>query len=199
MSFGGLEAGRRPLSRAAPKFGTKPGRLMCSYFTHFADTRPQEAAQRARQSATTRSASSRRFRATPRRRRRATATSSTWSIACGKGEAPRTSPRTQSCSVLRPHHPDAQEGGSRRFRRGDPIFQRWAEAARTSEGARMARFMAEVAPAFEGAHRALQPDRVRRLLSFTLLPGHQTCAGSAPFMRDTPWSAVCFRNRWPAL
>jgi alkanesulfonate monooxygenase SsuD/methylene tetrahydromethanopterin reductase-like flavin-dependent oxidoreductase (luciferase family) len=31
------------------KFGTKPGRLMCSYFTHFADTKEQEAAQRARQ------------------------------------------------------------------------------------------------------------------------------------------------------
>ena len=31
------------------KHGNKPGRLMCSYFTHFADTKEQEAAQRARQ------------------------------------------------------------------------------------------------------------------------------------------------------
>src|SRR5205807_1961274 len=31
------------------KFGTKPARLMCSYFTHFADTPAEEAAQRARQ------------------------------------------------------------------------------------------------------------------------------------------------------
>ena len=31
------------------KHGQKPGRLMCSYFTHFADTREQEIAQRARQ------------------------------------------------------------------------------------------------------------------------------------------------------
>src|SRR4029077_12992305 len=31
------------------KHGTKPGRLMCSYFTHFADDKAQEDAQRARQ------------------------------------------------------------------------------------------------------------------------------------------------------
>src|SRR6202023_4223127 len=31
------------------KYGQAPGRLMCSYFTHFADTKEQEAAQRARQ------------------------------------------------------------------------------------------------------------------------------------------------------
>jgi hypothetical protein len=31
------------------KFGTKPGRLMCSYFTHFADNAGEEQAQRARQ------------------------------------------------------------------------------------------------------------------------------------------------------
>ncbi len=35
--------------RAAPNTATKPGRLMCSYFTHFADNAEQEAAQRARQ------------------------------------------------------------------------------------------------------------------------------------------------------
>jgi alkanesulfonate monooxygenase SsuD/methylene tetrahydromethanopterin reductase-like flavin-dependent oxidoreductase (luciferase family) len=31
------------------KYGTTPRRLMCSYFTHFADNRAQEDAQRARQ------------------------------------------------------------------------------------------------------------------------------------------------------
>jgi alkanesulfonate monooxygenase SsuD/methylene tetrahydromethanopterin reductase-like flavin-dependent oxidoreductase (luciferase family) len=34
---------------ACARHGTVPGRLMCSYFTHFADTRAQEIAQRARQ------------------------------------------------------------------------------------------------------------------------------------------------------
>jgi len=31
------------------KYGTKPGRMMCSYFIHFADDKTQEDAQRARQ------------------------------------------------------------------------------------------------------------------------------------------------------
>ena len=35
--------------KAAPGTGKTPGRLMCSYFTHFADTKEQENAQRARQ------------------------------------------------------------------------------------------------------------------------------------------------------
>jgi len=35
--------------KVTAKFGNKPGRLMCSYFTHFADNKTQEDAQRARQ------------------------------------------------------------------------------------------------------------------------------------------------------
>ena len=37
------------ITRPAPSYGNKPGRLMCSYFTHFADDKAQEDAQRARQ------------------------------------------------------------------------------------------------------------------------------------------------------
>ena len=35
--------------KSCAKYGQKPGRLMCSYFTHFADNKAQEDAQRARQ------------------------------------------------------------------------------------------------------------------------------------------------------
>jgi alkanesulfonate monooxygenase SsuD/methylene tetrahydromethanopterin reductase-like flavin-dependent oxidoreductase (luciferase family) len=49
MSFGGLKQVADLYHESCQKFGTKPGRLMCSYFTHFADTKEQEAAQRARQ------------------------------------------------------------------------------------------------------------------------------------------------------
>jgi alkanesulfonate monooxygenase SsuD/methylene tetrahydromethanopterin reductase-like flavin-dependent oxidoreductase (luciferase family) len=49
MSFGGLKQVADLYHESCVKFGTKPGRLMCSYFTHFADNREQEAAQRARQ------------------------------------------------------------------------------------------------------------------------------------------------------
>jgi alkanesulfonate monooxygenase SsuD/methylene tetrahydromethanopterin reductase-like flavin-dependent oxidoreductase (luciferase family) len=49
MSFGGLRQVADLYHASCAKFGTKPGRLMCSYFTHFADNKAQEDAQRARQ------------------------------------------------------------------------------------------------------------------------------------------------------
>jgi alkanesulfonate monooxygenase SsuD/methylene tetrahydromethanopterin reductase-like flavin-dependent oxidoreductase (luciferase family) len=49
MSFGGLKQVADLYNETCAKYGNKPGRLMCSYFTHFADTKEQEAAQRARQ------------------------------------------------------------------------------------------------------------------------------------------------------
>jgi alkanesulfonate monooxygenase SsuD/methylene tetrahydromethanopterin reductase-like flavin-dependent oxidoreductase (luciferase family) len=49
MSFGGLKQVADVYHESCAKFGTKPGRLMCSYFTHFADNKQQEDAQRARQ------------------------------------------------------------------------------------------------------------------------------------------------------
>jgi alkanesulfonate monooxygenase SsuD/methylene tetrahydromethanopterin reductase-like flavin-dependent oxidoreductase (luciferase family) len=49
MSFGGLKQVAELYHASCAKFGTKPGRLMCSYFTHFADNAEQEKAQRARQ------------------------------------------------------------------------------------------------------------------------------------------------------
>jgi alkanesulfonate monooxygenase SsuD/methylene tetrahydromethanopterin reductase-like flavin-dependent oxidoreductase (luciferase family) len=49
MSFGGLKQVADLYNETCAKYGKKPGRLMCSYFTHFADTPEQEATQRARQ------------------------------------------------------------------------------------------------------------------------------------------------------
>src|SRR5438105_2803946 len=49
MSFGGLRQVADLYHETCARYGQKPGRLMCSYFTHFADTKEQEAAQRARQ------------------------------------------------------------------------------------------------------------------------------------------------------
>jgi alkanesulfonate monooxygenase SsuD/methylene tetrahydromethanopterin reductase-like flavin-dependent oxidoreductase (luciferase family) len=49
MTFGGIRQVADVYHECCAKAGTKPGRLMCSYFTHFADTAAQEAAQRARQ------------------------------------------------------------------------------------------------------------------------------------------------------
>ena len=49
ISYGGLKQVADLYHASCEKFGTKPGRLMCSYFTHFADNKTEEDAQRARQ------------------------------------------------------------------------------------------------------------------------------------------------------
>ena len=49
LSFGGLKEVAALYRDCCAKAGTKPGRLICSYFTHFADTKEQEMAQRQRQ------------------------------------------------------------------------------------------------------------------------------------------------------
>jgi len=49
MSYGGLKQVAELYNETCAKHGTKPGRLICSYFTHFADNKAQEDAQRARQ------------------------------------------------------------------------------------------------------------------------------------------------------
>jgi alkanesulfonate monooxygenase SsuD/methylene tetrahydromethanopterin reductase-like flavin-dependent oxidoreductase (luciferase family) len=49
MTFGGLKQVRDLFDEAAARHGRPPGRLMCSYFLHFADMPAEEAAARARQ------------------------------------------------------------------------------------------------------------------------------------------------------
>jgi alkanesulfonate monooxygenase SsuD/methylene tetrahydromethanopterin reductase-like flavin-dependent oxidoreductase (luciferase family) len=49
MTFGGLKEVADLYHETCAKHGQKPGRLMCSYFTHFADDPAAEAAARARQ------------------------------------------------------------------------------------------------------------------------------------------------------
>jgi alkanesulfonate monooxygenase SsuD/methylene tetrahydromethanopterin reductase-like flavin-dependent oxidoreductase (luciferase family) len=49
MSFGGLKQVSDLYRESCAKYGRKPKRLMCSYFTHFADDAASEKAQRERQ------------------------------------------------------------------------------------------------------------------------------------------------------
>jgi alkanesulfonate monooxygenase SsuD/methylene tetrahydromethanopterin reductase-like flavin-dependent oxidoreductase (luciferase family) len=49
MTFGGLRQVSDLYRETCAKFGREPGRLMCSYFTHFFDAKEQEDAARARQ------------------------------------------------------------------------------------------------------------------------------------------------------
>jgi alkanesulfonate monooxygenase SsuD/methylene tetrahydromethanopterin reductase-like flavin-dependent oxidoreductase (luciferase family) len=49
INFGGLQQVADLYHEACARYGTRPARLMCSYFTHFADDEAGEDAQRARQ------------------------------------------------------------------------------------------------------------------------------------------------------
>jgi hypothetical protein len=49
LSFGGLKQVSDLYHETSAKHGKKPGRLMCSYFIHFSDSKAQEDAARARQ------------------------------------------------------------------------------------------------------------------------------------------------------
>ncbi len=49
MTFGGLRQVRELYHETCARHGKSPGRLMCSYFLHFADSAAEEAAARARQ------------------------------------------------------------------------------------------------------------------------------------------------------
>ncbi|MGH7110485.1 MAG: hypothetical protein ACREFK_08650, partial [Stellaceae bacterium] len=49
ISYGGLRQVRERYEAACARHGRAPGRLMCSYFLHFADTKAEEDAARARQ------------------------------------------------------------------------------------------------------------------------------------------------------
>jgi len=49
ISYGGLQQVRERHAEACARHGRAPGRLMCSYFLHFADTKAEEEAARARQ------------------------------------------------------------------------------------------------------------------------------------------------------
>ncbi len=49
MSYGGLKQVADLYHESCARYGQQPRRLMCSYFIHFADNKVQEDAQRARQ------------------------------------------------------------------------------------------------------------------------------------------------------
>ena len=49
ISYGGLKQVADLYHETCARYGQKPGRLMCSYFIHFADDKAQQDAQRARQ------------------------------------------------------------------------------------------------------------------------------------------------------
>ena len=134
MTFGGLQQVRELYHETCAKHGTTPGRLMCSYFTHFADDDAQQQAARARQIRYYKECVIPAFPGDP-----ATAPPSYRYFIAMVERLRNVRPEdlTENSVLLgSPAHitDDAEAGGSGRRRRGDPVFQRRAEAARTGQG-----------------------------------------------------------------
>ena len=134
MSFGGLKQVADLYHESCAKYGQTPGRLMCSYFTHFADNNAQETAQRARQIRYYKECVIPAFPGDPK-----TAPPSYRYFIDMVERLHKVEPEDlteNSVLIGSPgaHHRNAEEGRGRRLRRGDPLLQRRPEAARAGEG-----------------------------------------------------------------
>ena len=134
MSFGGLKQVADLYHESCAKFGTQPGRLMCSYFTHFADNKAQEDAQRARQIRYYKECVIPAFPGDPK-----TAPPSYRYFIDMVERLHKVKPEDlteNSVLIGSPgaHHRDPEEGRGGRVLGGDPVLQRRAEAAPPGEG-----------------------------------------------------------------
>ncbi len=135
MTFGGLQQVRELYHETCARHGTKPGRLMCSYFTHFADDAAQEQAARARQIRYYKECAIRAFPSDP-----ATVPLPSYRYFVSMVERlhnVRPEDLTQNSVLLGSacaHHRCSEEGRGRRVRRGDPLLQCRSEATCAGEG-----------------------------------------------------------------
>ena len=134
MTFGGLRQVYELYHETCARHGTKPGRLMCSYFLHFADNAAEESAARARQIRYYRECVIAAFPGDP-----ATAPPSYRYFGEIVDRLHKVRPEDLSeNSVLLgsagADHRHAEEGRGRRVRRGHSLRQCRAEAARAGQG-----------------------------------------------------------------
>ncbi len=133
MSYGGLKQVADLYKETCAKHGQKPGRPMCSYFTHFADNKEQEDAQRARQ---VRYYKGVRDPGLPRRSENGAAELSLFRRhrrPAAQSEAGRLDREFGAHRFTGAHHGDAEKSGGGRLFGGDPLLQRGLEAARAGE------------------------------------------------------------------
>ena len=136
MTFGGLQPGRAmSTTRPALRHGNKPGRLMCSYFLHFADTRRRGGRRARAADPLLQGMRDRRLSRRPRRpRRRATAISSRSSTGCSKVQPQDLTENSVLLGSPGADHRHAEKGRGRRLRRGHPLRHRRPQAARPGQG-----------------------------------------------------------------
>jgi alkanesulfonate monooxygenase SsuD/methylene tetrahydromethanopterin reductase-like flavin-dependent oxidoreductase (luciferase family) len=132
MSYGGLKQVADLYKETCLAAGGKPGRLICSYFAHFADNKEQEQAQRARQIRYYKECVIPAFPSDPK-----TAPPSYRYLVemTERLHKVKAEDLTENSVLLgsATDHRHAEESRSRRLRRGDPLFQCRAEAAPASE------------------------------------------------------------------
>ena len=134
ISYGGLRQVADLYHETCAKHGRKPGRLMCSYFTHFADNKAQEDAQRARQIRYYKECvigalpgrSENRAAELPLFRRHGRP--------AAEGSAGRPDREFRPDRLVGADHRHAEEGGGRRIFRSHPLRQCRPQAARAGEG-----------------------------------------------------------------
>ena len=134
MSYGGLKQVADLYHETCAKFGKKPQRLMCSYFTHFADTKAQEDAQRARQIRYYRECVIPALPGDPKNRAAELPLFRRHGRPAGQGEAGGFDGKFRADRFLGAHHRNFEEGRGRRLRRSDPLFQCRLKAARSGQG-----------------------------------------------------------------
>ena len=134
MSFGGLKQVADLYHETCAKYGTKPGRLMCSYFTHFADNKAQEDAQRARQIRYYKECVIPAFPGDPKTAPPSYRYFIEMVERLHKVEAGGPDRELGADRLARAHHRDPEEGRGGGLLRGHPLFQRRPEAARAGEG-----------------------------------------------------------------
>jgi len=133
MSYGGLREVADLYHESCARYGTKPGRLMCSYFIHFADNTAQEDGQRAADSLLPGVRD-------PRLPRRSKIGAAELPLlrrhgrAAAAGEAGRPDGKFRPARHGGGHHLNLEEGRGGRILRGDPLFQRRVEAAQSGQG-----------------------------------------------------------------
>jgi alkanesulfonate monooxygenase SsuD/methylene tetrahydromethanopterin reductase-like flavin-dependent oxidoreductase (luciferase family) len=151
MSYGGLKQVADLYNETCIKHGKKPGRLMCSYFTHFYDNKAQEDAARARQIRYYKECVIPRCPAIRRPRRRATPISSTWWRGCTRCSR-SSSPRTRCCSAIRSQITDTLKKVEAAGFSEVILYFNVGMKPHAMVKEEMDRFMREVAPQFQGKH-----------------------------------------------
>ena len=134
ISYGGLKQVADLYHETCAKHGRKPGRLMCSYFTHLADTDAQEMAQRARQVRYYKECVIPALPGDPKTAPPSYRYFVDMVARLQQGAAGGPDGEFRAARIAGTHHRGSEEGRGRRFLGNNPLFQCRDEAASASQG-----------------------------------------------------------------